>query len=212
MKLTCEKNTIFATGSELINKDESLCAVNWSKRMFDYTRRESCGKCVLCREGTMQIYSIIRDITEGKGESEDIALLTELSQIIKINAGCEQARAAAGNLLVAIENDPDEWEMHSKRKRCSALVCKNYISYHILPENCQGCMLCINSCSEGAIAGSESMIHVIDQEKCSRCGACMKVCTYSAIGKAGAIKPKTPEFPIPVGSFESGAGRRRRRG
>jgi NADH-quinone oxidoreductase subunit F len=212
MKLTCEKNTFITDTAEIIAKDEAICTVDWSKSMFDYARRESCGKCVLCREGTMQIYSIIRDITESKGEAEDLALLTELSHIMERNAGCEQARKVAKNLLVAIEMYQDEWEMHIKRKRCPALVCRNYISYHILPENCQGCMLCSNSCGKGAIAGSEGLIHVIDQEKCSRCGECTKVCSYDALQKAGAIKPKTPEFPIPVGSFESGSGRRRRRG
>lgn len=211
MKITCEKKLeINSDVSQIVNKDNHLCVVDWSKKMFDYARSESCGKCVMCREGTMQIYKIIKDITEGKGESEDIGLLKELAEVIKENGGCELSRLSSENLLVAIESHTDEWESHIKRKRCSALVCKKYISIHILPEKCQGCNKCMDSCSEEAIAGSKGMIHVIDQEKCSRCGKCIAICESNAIEKAGAIKPKTPESPIPVGSWQSGTRRRRR--
>ncbi len=214
MERICEKGTLFIPSvSEIANKHETFCTVDWAKNMFDTARRESCGKCVFCREGTIQIYTIIKDISEGKGEQDDIELLAELFRILRENAGCEQARTAAGNLLFALENYPDEWEAHIKRKRCPALACKKLISVHILPENCQGCGDCTGSCFAGAIAGGPGMIHVIDPETCNRCGACLAICQYNAIQKAGAIKPKTPETPVPVGSWEAGGmGRRRRRG
>lgn len=211
MKIICKnKAEIIPNISEVAMKDENLCIVDLMKRMFDLARKEVCGECVMCREGSIQIHRIIQDATEGKGEPEDIELLLELSSMIKETASCEMMRRAAANLLVSFERYPDEWEMHIKRKRCPALVCKKYISIHVLPENCQGCANCGKSCPEGAIAGAAEMIHVINQEKCSRCGLCLDVCKYSAIQKAGAIKPKTPETPIPVGSWEAGTRRRRR--
>lgn len=212
MNITCEKTELMANVAEIASKADDLCVVDWSRKMFAYARREACGKCVLCREGTRQVEKIITDITEGRGEAGDLELLRELSCLIKENASCEMARTAAGYLLVALDNYLDEWEMHIKRKRCPALTCKKYISVHILPESCQGCQGCLAGCPEGAIAGSAGMIHVIDQEKCSRCGACLEACKYGAVQKAGAIKPKTPVAPVPVGSFESGTGKRRRRG
>jgi ferredoxin len=45
---------------------------------------------------------------------------------------------------------------------------------------------------------------VIDQDECTHCGLCLEACPaeYSAIIKAGLIKPKTPDEPIPVGTWK----------
>ncbi|MBP2656337.1 MAG: hypothetical protein H6Q73_3906 [Firmicutes bacterium] len=212
MKITCEKTALAVNPAVIENKADDLCSVDWVKTLFDEARRASCGKCTFCREGTQQIYKIIEDITNGEGESEDIALLTELAQMIRGNSSCEIARDATGHLLTVLEKYEDEWDMHIKRKRCPAVVCKAYISVHILPDKCQGCTACITACPEKAIVGGDGLIHVIDQEKCTRCGECFAPCKYDGIVKAGAVKPKTPETPVPVGTFESGGNRRRRRG
>ncbi len=212
MNITCDKKAYLIPGiSEIENKPEGLCVVDWTVGMLDKTRHEACGKCVLCRDGTMQLFKIVNDATEGKGQSEDIELLTELASVMSENASCEMTRAAASNLLYTLKNHTEDWEMHVKRKRCPALVCKSYYSVHIMPETCTGCGACAPICPEGAIAGGPEMIHVIDQGKCTRCGLCITTCKEGAIQKAGAIKPKTPEEPIPVGSWEGGGGLRRRR-
>ncbi|MCM8711253.1 4Fe-4S binding protein [Clostridium sp. SYSU_GA19001] len=211
MKISCEKTAGIIPVIEEIDK-EDFCVVEWCEKIFDKARKESCGKCVLCREGTTQIYKIINDAAQGRGEAEDIELLKELSEAVKENSSCELARTAADKLLLTLEEQEEEWEMHIKRKRCSSLVCKKYITIHVLPEKCQGCGECKEVCPENAIAGSIGMIHVVSEEKCSRCLECIKACKYEAIQKAGAVKPKTPEAPVPVGSFEEVKGRRRRRG
>lgn len=213
MKITCEKKAdLIANVSEIANKDEHVCAVDWTVSMLDQARRETCGKCVMCREGLTQLQKIVKDATEGKGQSDDVELLTDLAGVIKENASCEMARAAASSLLFTLSNHAEEWDMHIKRKRCPALVCRSYITVHIMPETCTGCGECVTVCPEDAIKGGEGMIHVIDQEKCTKCGECFAACKYGAIQKAGPIKPRTPEEPIPVGSWEERGGRRRRRG
>ena len=208
--ITCEKSIQELLRFEEAIDNKDICIVDWFKNMYKLNKEKSCGKCVMCRDGSMQLYKIIEDITEGRGESEDIELMTELALLSKENASCEMAQNSADNLLNSIERYKDEWELHIKRKRCSALVCKKYITVHIMPEKCLGCTQCIDVCSENAIEGSEGMIHVINQEKCSHCLSCINVCHYGAFEKAGAAKPKTPDAPIPVGSFENSRRRKRR--
>lgn len=200
--------------------DGNECPVDFGKKLMDTARRESCGKCVLCREGTWQVYEIIKDITEGKAESNDIELLTELLQQISENGGCEMSARAASVCLDLLRNYQLEWDQHIRRKRCTNLICKASFTVYIAPELCDGCGKCQGVCPEGAILGGPNMIHVIDTERCTNCMLCADICPKGAVKKAGAVKPKVPAEPVPVGSYgEAGGGseegttmRRRRRG
>jgi ferredoxin len=196
----------------------TACVVDFSKMMMDLARRSSCGKCVLCREGTWQVHEIIKDITEGKTQSGDFELARELLEQISINAGCEMSVTAASHCRSLLENYQEEWDQHIRRKRCTSLTCKVSYTLFIAPELCDGCEKCVDICPQAAIVGGMDMIHVMDAEKCNKCLLCVDVCPKGAIKKAGAVKPKLPVEPVPVGSFgamageaEEGSGMRRRR-
>ena len=200
--------------------DGSACIVDFSKRLMDAARRESCGKCVLCREGTWQVYEIIKEITEGKAESDDFELLMELLEQISANGGCEMSAQAASVCLGLLRNCQGEWDQHIRRKRCTSLTCKASFTVYIAPERCDGCGKCIEACPKEAILGGQSLIYVIKTESCSKCMLCAEICPKGAVKKAGAVKPKVPTEPVPVGSVgDAGGGkedgtvmRRRRRG
>jgi NADH-quinone oxidoreductase subunit F len=184
--------------------DIDTCMVDLAKKCLSFARAESCGKCVLCREGTTQLLAILTDITEGKGNSEDIGMLQELCQGMRSGSICGLGRTAPNPVLTILRHFREEFEAHIRKKRCPALVCKKYITYHISGGKCQGCGICLKNCPAGAIAGGERLIHVIDQDECTKCGACLQACPsdYGAVTKAGGVKPKTPEEPIPVGSWK----------
>jgi Fe-S-cluster-containing hydrogenase component 2 len=69
---------------------------------------------------------------------------------------------------------------------------REVISYHIDPEMCQACMICLRKCPAEAIAGGKNQIHVIDQEKCIKCGTCFEACPP----RFGAVKKISGE-PVP---------------
>lgn len=219
--MICEiKSNVLTEVEEKPFSSESACVVDFSKTLMDIARRESCGKCVLCREGTWQVYEIIKDITEGKAESGDLELVKELLEQIKSCAGCEMSVTAASHCLKLMDNYKEEWDMHIRRKRCTNLICKISFTLYVAPELCDGCGKCVNECPQAVISGGKDMIHVIYTEKCNKCLLCVDVCPRGAIKKAGAVKPKVPAEPVPVGSFgialdgaeEKSGIRRRRRG
>lgn len=188
--------------ASIIQKE--TCIIDSVRKHLSLIQAESCGKCVLCREGTYQMVTILTDITQGKGKSEDIALLLEIAGGMQTGSTCSLSMRAADSVLTTIKHFREEFEEHIKRKKCKALVCKKYISYHILGNKCQGCGNCLKNCPVSAIAGGEGLIHVIDQEECTKCGSCLAVCPveYAAVTKAGPVKPRTPEEPVPVGSWK----------
>lgn len=200
--------------SEITDKPESICPVDWAKNVVRAAVYENCGKSVVCRDGMKQIYTIINDITQSRATSSDIDLLKDLCETVMLYDGCIYAHEIADMVQKSINSHCDEWAKHILRKRCTALACKSYYTVHVDPVKCQGGGACLSACAYGAVLGGEGLISVIDNDKCIRCEACFSVCSHGAIAKAGAIKPKGPQAPIPVGSFGAGeetGGRRRRR-
>lgn len=193
------------------------CVVDYCKTLMDIARKESCGKCVLCREGSWQVYEIIRGITEGHAQSGDMELIAELLEQIRANAGCELSQEAAWRSLELMKTTAEEWDQHIRRKRCTSLICKSSYTLYVDPALCDGCGACTSSCLAGAIDGSEGLIHVIRTEKCTQTLACLSACPKGAIKKAGPVKPKLPGEPVPAGSWQDSSGdgeessRRRRR-
>jgi NADP-reducing hydrogenase subunit HndC len=180
----------------MIVMDEDTCMVDVAKYFLDFLIDESCGKCVPCREGVRQMLEILTNITKGKGSEGDIELLEELSEVAKDASLCALGTTAPNPILSTLRYFRDEYEAHIKENRCPAYVCKELIAYHIDPEKCQACMLCLRKCPAEAVIGSKKKIHVIDQEKCTKCGTCFEVCPprFGAVQKISG-EPVPPSIP-----------------
>ena len=175
----------------LVVMDEDTCMVDVARYFLDFTRKESCGECVPCRLGTKQMLDILNDITAGNGTTEDIDLLAELAEGVKLGSLCGLGQTAPNPVLTTIRYFRDEYEAHVKEKRCPARVCKALIYYRIIPEKCIGCQSCFKICPVNAINGEPKKVHVIDVETCIRCGLCYSSCPVK--GNAIEIIPGLPE-------------------
>lgn len=167
----------------MIVMDEDNCMVDVAKYFLSFLEEESCGKCVPCREGIKRMRQILNDITEGKGEEENIELLEEISNTLVDSSLCALGATASNPVLTTIRYFRDEYEAHIKEKRCPAGVCKALIHYYIIEENCPGCGLCVKACPQEAISSTGKKKPVsLDETKCIKCGACYDVCNLGAIG------------------------------
>jgi NADH:ubiquinone oxidoreductase subunit F (NADH-binding) len=104
--------------------DESSCAVALAKNCLQYLERESCGKCVFCREGTLQFALILTDISEGRGRNDDVDVLLEFGEGMKEGAFCAFGRNAANPVLTTIKYFRGEYVEHITNHKCPAGVCK----------------------------------------------------------------------------------------
>ena len=209
--MNCEHNVqLIPSADEISVLPEGVCPVDWAKKCIDLARAENCGKSVMCRDGMTQLQAILTDLTRGRGTSEDIELLRDLATVISNSRGCALAAKAAKNLLYSLDHYSDEWDAHCRRKRCSALVC--YYNVYVDPSACKGCGDCIKAAPAGAIAGGEGLISVVKDDSALKNAEFLAVCPNGALKKYGAVKPRSPEEPVTVGSFSAEGGRRRRRG
>jgi NADH-quinone oxidoreductase subunit F len=189
-----EAGSMMGSGG-MIFMDEDDCAVDTARFFLDFTTKESCGKCTMCRMGTLQLLNILEEITTGKATIEDLELLQQLSEDVKIGSLCGLGRSAPNPILTTIRYFGDEYRAHILEKRCPALVCKDLIAYYILPDKCdRACEHCVLVCPTKAVKGGKGEIKVIDQEKCSKCGTCREVCPpqYGAVIKVSPIGKLPP--------------------
>jgi NADH:ubiquinone oxidoreductase subunit F (NADH-binding) len=118
-----EAGHIMGSGSIFV-ADESACAVALAKNCLLYLENESCGKCVFCREGTLQFALMLTDISEGLGRNEDPEVLVEFGEGMKEGAFCAFGRNAANPVLTTIKYFRDEYIEHIINHKCPAGVCK----------------------------------------------------------------------------------------
>lgn len=211
---SCEMTAAVLPGVEEIrNPAEGLCPVDWARTVLETARESLCGKGTLCRDGITQLWRIVDDISRGKGRSGDLDLLEDLCGVIETAGDCELAVGCAQRTRASVECHGEVWNAHITRRKCDALACRGCYTVHVDAAKCTGCGACASVCPERCIAGGEGLIHVVDSESCTRCGACFAACPAEAVIKAGAVKPRCPEEPVPVGAFGGGGTvRRRRRG
>jgi NADH:ubiquinone oxidoreductase subunit F (NADH-binding)/Pyruvate/2-oxoacid:ferredoxin oxidoreductase delta subunit len=176
----------------LVVMDEDTCMVDVAKFFMDFIQRESCGKCIPCREGTRRMLEIMKRITRGRrNESGTEALerfkgimyLNRLAEVIKDTSLCGLGKTAPNPVLSTLRWFREEYETHIFERKCPAGVCTELLTYEIDAEKCIGCTLCAKNCPSDAIMGKLKTPHYIIPDKCIGCGQCFEVCRFNAVTK-----------------------------
>jgi len=107
----------------MIVMDETSCMVDVAQFFMDFCMSESCGKCVPCRVGTKQMHGILKRIVNGQGSDEELAMLTELAQMVKSSSLCGLGQTTPNPILTTLKYFMDEYTAHIHNKECPSGVC-----------------------------------------------------------------------------------------
>ena len=173
-------NAIVGSGGMVV-MDKDTCMVEVARFFMSFTQRESCGKCIPCREGTKRMLEILERIVAGQGKLEDLDTLEELAKMIQTMALCGLGKSAPLPVLSTLATFRDEYIEHIVDKKCRAGICTALRRYKIDPEKCKGCGKCARNCPVNAISGKVKSPYTIDTDKCIKCGACQDGCAFDAI-------------------------------
>ena len=180
---------------------EKDCIVQETEKTLLASKKTSCGKCVFCREGLIQLEHMQKEITEGRGKNGSIDLTKEIGEAMCYSTPCSMGHVSSRIALTATDLFEDEYEAHIKKKKCPAGKCSAFINLYIDPTLCNGCGECIDVCPKDCIEGKPKYIHMIDDFDCTKCGKCIPVCEEEAIIKTTGKLPKLPTKLTKVGKF-----------
>lgn len=114
-----EADSIIGSGTVEVFGDDT-CAVEMARDAISYIQTQSCGKCVFCREGSLQMSQILADIAANRSSPRDLDLLTELGEGMKTGSICGLGQTAPAPVLSSIQLFRSDYDAHIKEKRCPA--------------------------------------------------------------------------------------------
>jgi bidirectional [NiFe] hydrogenase diaphorase subunit len=107
----------------LIVMDDTSCMVDVARYFMEFCRDESCGKCIPCRAGTVQMHGLLDKITRGGATLDDLAMLEELCGLLRDTSLCGLGQTAPNPVVSTLRYFRDEYMAHIVEQRCPAGVC-----------------------------------------------------------------------------------------
>ncbi len=108
----------------LIVMDSTSCMVDVARFFMEFCKDESCGKCIPCRAGTVQMHDILDRMTRGECTMRDIDLLEELGTLLTETSLCGLGQTAANPVISTLKYFRSEYEAHIREHRCPAGLCE----------------------------------------------------------------------------------------
>ena len=95
--------TIMGSGGMVV-MDDSTNMVDVAAFFMAFCREESCGKCIPCRSGTVQLEMLLRKLLEGRGSGADLDQLESLCHTVKAASLCGLGQSAPNPVLSTLRH------------------------------------------------------------------------------------------------------------
>jgi bidirectional [NiFe] hydrogenase diaphorase subunit len=94
----------------MVVMDDRTGMVGVARYFMDFCRDESCGKCIPCRAGTVQMHGLLTRIEEGTAGRVELTLLEGLADMVKQTSLCGLGQSAPNPVLSTLRHFRHEYE------------------------------------------------------------------------------------------------------
>jgi bidirectional [NiFe] hydrogenase diaphorase subunit len=93
----------------MVVMDQSTSMVEVAQFYMEFCREESCGKCIPCRAGTVQLHELLTKIIKGQATSADLQKLEALCYMVKDTSLCGLGISAPNPVLSTLKYFKEEY-------------------------------------------------------------------------------------------------------
>ncbi len=162
-----------------MNKD--TCMVSVARFFMQFTQSESCGKCVLCREGTKQMRALLDDIIEGRATKNTLEILEDLAIAVQKGSLCGLGRQHPTRCFQLWVNFARSTRPMSNISIVLQVNARPRKSFPSMRSYSKGCTACAKDARSVRLRVRKERAHRIDQMLCTKCGTCFEYCKFEAI-------------------------------
>ena len=100
--------SIMGSGGMIV-MDGATSMVDVARFFMGFCMDESCGKCIPCRAGTVQIHGLLTKILDGRASPQDVRQLEALCDMVKHTSLCGLGQAAPNPVLSTLRYFREEY-------------------------------------------------------------------------------------------------------
>jgi bidirectional [NiFe] hydrogenase diaphorase subunit len=101
--------SIMGSGGMIV-MDSTTSMVDVARYFMEFCMDESCGKCIPCRAGTVQLHSMLSKIVRGAATASDVRRLEQLCDMVKHTSLCGLGQSAPNPVLSTLRYFRGEYE------------------------------------------------------------------------------------------------------
>ena len=96
-----------------------ICPVDLAAAFLKMCATQSCGKCVPCRVGLVQLENLLEDVLAGVATEDTLKQIESLAQNISVTADCAIGTESAKLVLKGLDGFRDDYLSHIREHRCT---------------------------------------------------------------------------------------------
>jgi bidirectional [NiFe] hydrogenase diaphorase subunit len=108
--------SIMGSGGMIV-MDQTANMVEVARFFMQFCMDESCGKCIPCRAGTVQMHRLLDKIARGQATSADVELLKELAGMVREASLCGLGQTAPNPVMSTLKYFAQEYQSLLKPER-----------------------------------------------------------------------------------------------
>ncbi|MFY7802408.1 MAG: NADH-ubiquinone oxidoreductase-F iron-sulfur binding region domain-containing protein [Limnoraphis robusta] len=93
----------------MVVMDQGTSMIQVAQFYMDFCREESCGKCIPCRAGTVQMYQLLTKLIKKQATAADLEKLKELCSMVKATSLCGLGQTAPNPIVSTLHYFESEY-------------------------------------------------------------------------------------------------------